>query len=215
MLIDCEQGSGTWHDWRCGRVTASRVCDVMAKIKSGEAASRRNYRAEIVAEILTQVPTEHYVSREMMWGVEKEPEARTEYELRSGVLVDIVGFATHPVIERFGASPDGIVGEDGLCEFKCPNTATHLDYLLAGVVPSEYQPQMLAEMACTGRQWVDFVSFDPRMPAEFQLFIRRFPRDEKRIAGMEAAVVDFLAEVDEVIASLKSCVAVQGKAVMA
>jgi hypothetical protein len=117
-------------------------------------------------------------------------------------MVDTVGFALHPSIERFGASPDGFVGDDGIVEFKCPATATHLDYLLAGVVPEDYHAQMLTEMACTGRQWVDFVSFDPRLPTRLQLFVRRFPRDDAKIAEIEAKVERFLEEIDVVLGSL-------------
>ena len=202
MLYDCEQRSDEWRALRIGKVTASRICDVLAKIQKGEAASRRNYRAEIIVEILTGLPADNYVSKEMQWGIDTEPFARAAYELQQDVMVTTVGFACHPVIDRFGASPDGLVGDDGLVEIKCPNTATHIEYLLAGVVPSDYQPQMLVAMACTGREWCDFVSFDPRLPPRLQLFVRRFFRDDARIAEIEAKVEKFLEEVDDVIARL-------------
>jgi hypothetical protein len=140
----------------------------------------------------------------MQWGIDTEPFARAAYELQQDVMVETVGFATHPEIPRFGCSPDGLVGEDGLVEIKCPNTATHIEYLLAGTVPAEYQAQMLVEMACTGRQWVDFVSYDPRLPAHLQLFVRRFLRDAARIAEIESKVVQFLEEVDRVLVQLSS-----------
>jgi hypothetical protein len=203
-IIRCEQGSDEWKALRLGRVTGSRVSDVMAKIKTGEAAGRRNYRAEIICEILTGQTAEGYVSKEMMWGTEQEPFARVAYELAQDVTVEKIGFAVHPALERFGSSPDGLIGEDGLCELKCPNTATHIDYLLRGVVPAEYQLQMLSEMACAERQWADFVSYDPRLPKDLQLFVRRFHRDDARIKEIETMVSIFLSEVDDVLNRLKA-----------
>jgi YqaJ-like viral recombinase domain len=202
FIIDCEQRTEQWAALRCGKVTGSRICDVLAEIKKGEAASRRNYRAEIIVETLTGIPVEQYISKEMQWGTDTEPFARTAYELERDANISTVGFAIHPMIERFGISPDGLVGEDGLVEIKCPNTATHIDYLLAGAVPSDYQPQMLAEMACTGRAWCDFVSFDPRLPKHLRLFVRRFDRDDARIAEIELKVQGFLDEVDRVLGQL-------------
>lgn len=211
MILDCEQRTEEWKALRCGRVTASRVADVMAELKSGkgEAATRRNYKAEIIAEILTGVSTEGFVSKEMQWGTDTEPFARAAYEMESDSAIDIIGFATHPLIERFGASPDGIIGEDGLVEIKCPNTATHIDYILAGVVPADYQLQMLAQMNCTGRIWCDFISFDPRLPKHLQLFVRRFHYDRPRAELMLDAVEKFLNEVDDVISRLEIAVPVQ------
>lgn len=204
-IVAIEQRSDEWRRIRGGRVTGSRVSDVLAKLKSGkgEAASRRNYRAQIVAEILTGTWIDSgWCSPEMKWGIENEPLGRAAYEFRTGAMVMQAGFALHPRIERAGASPDGLVGTDGMVEVKCPLTATHLDYILADKVPADYQPQMLWEMACAERQWCDFVSFDPRLPAHLQLFIKRFPLDEKRLAEMEREVVQFLAEVDDILARL-------------
>ena len=204
MIIEgLEQRSPEWMQMRIGRVTASRVSDVMAKLKrkEGEAESRKSYKAEIVSEILTGRMAEHYVSKSMEWGVENEILAKAAYEMARDVAVDDVGFAVHDHIDRFGASPDGLV-DDGLIEIKCPNTTTHIDYLLAGVVPTEYQPQMLAEMACTGRRWVDFISFDPRLGKKHQLFVRRFHWDDERILAMEKEVEQFLSEVDELLSRL-------------
>ena len=202
-IVECEQGTPEWAIARAGRVTASRICDVMAKIKSGEAASRRNYRAEIIAEILTGMPAEQYVSAEMQRGTEQEPFARAAYEVRKDVMVDQLGFILHPTIERSGGSPDGLVGTDGMVEIKCPNTATHIGYILSGTIPSEYQLQMQWNMACAERSWSDFVSYDSRLPDEYQLFIVRMERDEKRIAEIGGEVESFLAEVDSTIAALK------------
>jgi len=202
-LVEVEQRSAEWLAMRVGCVTGSRMSDVMAKLKrkEGEAQSRQDYKAQIVCEILTGRAAEHYVSPAMEWGMENEIFARNAYEVAVGDI-EPVGFALHSAIKRFGASPDGLVGTDGLVEFKCPNTSTHIDYVLTGVVPAEYQWQMLAEMACSERQWCDFVSYDPRLPKRLQLFVRRFERDDSRIAEMEAEVEKFLAEVDEQIAKL-------------
>ena len=202
-LIEVEQGTAAWKSARSGKVTASRIADVMAKAKSGEASDRRNYRAQIVAELLTGEPQDSmFMNDAMRHGVEQEPYARAEYELRTGLMVDQVGLVIHPTIERGAASPDGLVGLDGLVEIKCPKTATHLQYLVDGKVPTHYQPQMLWQMACTERQWCDFVSFDPRLPEHLQLFIRRFSRDQTRIDEIESEVRAFLAEVDAILAAL-------------
>lgn len=200
--IDCVQGSPEWHAARAGKVTASCIASVMAKIKTGEAAARRDYKAQLVAEILTGTPQDgSYINAEMQWGMDQEPFARAAYEVACGVLVDQVGFVLHPTIERAGMSPDGIVGQ-GLLEIKCPKTATHLQYLLAGAVPAQYQPQMLWQMACAEATFCDFVSFDPRLSPELQLFVIRFHRDEARIKEMESEVKMFLAEVDELLSKL-------------
>lgn len=204
-ILDLTQGTDEWKAARAGMVTASRIVDVMAKIKTGEAAARRDYRCQIVAEILTGTPQDDvFVNDAMRWGTEQEPYARAAYEVAKGVLVDQVGLVLHPTIERGAASPDGLVEFDGLVEIKCPKTATHLDYLMAGEAPAKYQPQMLWQMACTGRDWCDFVSYDPRLPEELQLFVVRFKRDQARIDAMEAEVRAFLAEVDETLARLKN-----------
>jgi putative phage-type endonuclease len=202
--MSAEQGTSEWLQEKCGNVGASRVADVMAKIKSGEAAGRRNYRAELVCELLTGASQDFYCSAEMQWGIDTEPFARAAYEISRGVMVDKTGFVMHPNVPRAGASPDGLVGEDGLVEIKCPKTATHIDNLLGKVAPAQYQLQMLWQMACTGRQYCDFVSFDPRLPDALQLFVVRFPRDEKRIAEMEDAVIQFNKEVDEVLEQLRA-----------
>lgn len=197
------QGTPEWFAMRAGKVTASRIKDVMATIKTGEAASRRNYRAQLVAERLTGLVEPGYTNGAMQWGTDNEPIARARYESERWLDVEQVDFVDHPTIPMTGASPDGLVGESGLIEIKCPNTATHIDYLLAGVPPADYHLQMLWQMACTGREWCDFVSFDPRMPENIQLFVARFKRDDKRIEEIEVAVSAFLAEVDETVKKLK------------
>ena len=198
-----EQGSKEWLAARAGKVTASRIADVMATLKSGgEAASRKDYRAQLVAERLSGTPAESFTNSAMQWGTDTEPFARAAYELFTEQMVEEVGIVYHHDIPMSGASPDGMVGKHGLIEIKCPNTATHIEYILSGKAPTKYHLQMLWQMECTGRDWCDFVTFDPRMPPEMQLFIVRFNRDQERIDAIKAEVVKFLGEVDEAIASL-------------
>lgn len=196
-VIECMQGDATWLHERTGRVTASRIADVMATTKKGsESAKRSGYKMELLTEIITGNAADHYVSPAMDWGITQEPLARATYELGMGVEVERVGMVIHPLIDRASASPDGYVGTDGLVEFKCPNTATHLGYLIEGEVPSEYVPQMLFQMACTGRSWCDFCSYDSRLPDEFAMFTRRLDRDDEIIAEMENEVMRFIAELN-------------------
>ena len=188
---------------RAGKVTASRVADVLSKVKSGESAGRKNLKMDLVAERLTGKPTDSFTNSAMQWGTEQEPFARIAYESYKGIFVEQIPFVDHPTIEWFGCSPDGLVGEDGLLEIKSPNTTTHIEYLQEGKPPSRYVPQMMAQMACTGRKWCDFASFDPRMPEELQLFVVRLNRDDAYIQEMEAEVKKFLDEVEQVLAQLK------------
>ena len=203
-IILCEQGDALWQQIRCGKVTASRCGDVIATTKKGEAAARRDYREELMVEILTgePYPQSAAFARQVQWGKEQEPFARAAYEMQRDVLVETCGFVLHPDVARFGASPDGLVGEDGMLQIKCPTTRTHLGWMLGGVIPVEHCPQMLGEMACTGRAWCDFVSFDPRLPSHLQLFVRRFERSDSLIAQLETEVVHFNREIDEVLAAL-------------
>lgn len=201
---ELEQGSPEWREARCGLVTASRCFEMMARTQAGDyTAARRNYRSELICEILTGQPVEQYVTREMRWGADQEQFARAAYELERDVLVETCGLVQHPDIARFGCSPDGLVGDDGLVQIKCPTTATHLSWIRAGTIPLEHAPQMLAEMSCTGRNWCDFVSYDPRLrDKRLQLFIRRFPRNQQLIEALEANVEYFNAEIDAEIAKL-------------
>ena len=197
------QGSPEWFESRRGFVGASSINDVMAVTKSGgEAATRRNLRARIIAERLTGVCAESFSSSAMQWGIDNEPIARAMFETRNGVDVEQTGFILHPSIKMTGASPDGLIGDKGLIEIKCPNTATHIDYLLGGAAPSDYHNQMLWQMECTGREWCEFVSYDPRMPDDMQLFEVRFMRDEPRIELLRIGVRKFLLEVDDVLIKL-------------
>lgn len=202
MIVD--QGSEAWFSLRAGRVTASRVADVIAKTKSGTSASRANYAAQLVVERLTGTVEPSFQSAAMQWGIEKEAEARVAYRFLTDADVAETDFVLHPEIFMAGASPDGLVGDDGLVEIKCPNSATHMDTLLREAIPDKYQVQMLWQMACTGRQWCDFVSYDPRFPEAMRLFVKRLDRDPERIAELEAAVRDFISEVEESCAALNA-----------
>lgn len=202
MTIEIEQGTEEWFAARLGKVTASRVADVIAKTKSGVSASRANYAAELLCERLTGKAVDGFKSKAMEWGTETEDEARRTYAFRTGATITRVGFVPHPTIPMSGASPDSYVNDDGLLEIKCPNTATHLDTLLGGSIPKKYQTQMHWQMACSGRAWCDFVSFDPRLPPHLSLFIERQKRDEALILGLTADVRAFLAELDETMAAL-------------
>lgn len=201
-MDEIAQGSAEWLALRAGKVTASRVADVIAKTKTGYGASRANYMAELIAERLTGAPAEKFISGPMAWGTEKEPEARALYEFLTDAEVTQVGFVPHPTISMSGASPDGLVSDDGLVEIKCPNTATHIDTLMGRSIPAKYETQMQWQMACTGRQWCDFVSYDPRMPDSMRLFVCRGARNDAMIAEISEEVGKFLAELDEKVASL-------------
>lgn len=197
-----EQRTDDWFQARLGKVTASRVADVVAKTKSGYSASRDNYMADLIVERLTGQKASSFSNAAMEWGTEQEPNARAAYSARTGELVEEVGFIDHPTIALSGASPDGLVGE-GIVEFKCPNTATHLEYLLAGKPPEKYVTQMQWQMACTGRPWCDFVSYDPRLPEHLQMLTLRVPRNEVRIIELEDEVRKFLAELDDKVKKLQ------------
>jgi putative phage-type endonuclease len=196
------QGSPEWLAERLGKVTASKMDAVMARTKNGWGADRANYMAQLIAERLTGKPQESFSSAAMAWGVETEPQARDAYAFYSGLEVSETGFHPHPTIQLSGASPDGLVGADGLLEIKCPNTATHIDTLLGGAPKGKYVLQMQWQMACTGRKWCDFVSFDPRMPEDMRYFCARVKRGDEVIKELEENVLKFLAELTEKLAAL-------------
>lgn len=202
-----EQRTEDWFAARLGKVTASRVADVIAKTKTGYSASRENYMAQLVVERLTNTQAESFTNAAMQWGTDQEPFARAAYEVAQNVMVEETGLVDHPTIAMAGASPDGLIGEDGLVEIKCPNTATHIDTLLTQTVPAKYITQMQFQMACTGRQWCDFVSFDPRMPAKAQLFVKRVMRDEAFIKEIETEIKKFLAEITAKVEQLNKLIA--------
>lgn len=189
------QGTEEWFASRLGKVTASRVADVIAKTKSGYSASRDNYMAQLICERLTGQKGESFTNAAMQHGTETEPLARSAYEAHAE-MVQEVGFVPHPRIKDSGASPDGLVGLFGMLEIKCPNTATHIDTLLNQTVPTKYIPQMQWQMACAQRQWCDFVSFDPRLPQDLQLFVKRVEFDAPYVAMLEEEVTLFLKELE-------------------
>jgi putative phage-type endonuclease len=195
-----EQGTDAWKQLRKGKVTASRVADIIAKTKTGYSTSRDKYMTQLLLERLTGTIAESYTNAAMEHGIEQEPFARAAYESKMGVLVDEVAFVNHPTIEQSGASPDGIVGE-GLVELKCPMSHTHLESILGGI-DDQYKVQVNWQMACTGAKWTDLCSFDPRFPAELQLVIKRFERDDAFIATLEKEVIKFLAELDDKVNKL-------------
>lgn len=192
---DHAQGSPEWFAARCGVASASRFAAIMATIKTGEAAERRNYRTDLVVERLTGKPLETFQTAAMKQGIEREPLARTAYESRTGNLVEMVGFCRHDVLLA-GASPDGLIEDDGGLEIKCPERSAHLRYLQQDMEPPEYTWQIQGGMWITGRAWWDFVSFNPDFPEHLQLIVRRVKRNEEAIKKLSAEVVKFLAEVD-------------------
>jgi putative phage-type endonuclease len=198
------QGTPEWFAIRLGKVTASRVADVIARTKSGPSASRANYMAQLVAERLTGACEPSYSNAAMQWGTEKEPDARAAYVFHRDEDVAEVAFLDHPSIAMTGASPDGLVGDDGMVEIKCPNTATHIDTLISQEVPAKYVTQMMWQLACSGRAWCDYASFDPRLPETMRLYVHRVHRDEVMIKHLEAEVALFLGEVEGKVAVLRS-----------
>lgn len=211
-LIICEHPQGTpeWLADRAGRATGSRAKDILAKIKSGEAAARRNYRVQLATERLTGTPQESgFVSKEMQWGTDNEPFARMAYESATGSLVTEMGFIYLPDM-MVGCSVDGLIeekGRVGVFEAKCPISATHVEYLVAGKLPPEYKPQILHNVYVVGADFADFVSYDPRMPEKLQLFKVRWERNEAEIKEYEAELLAFLSEVDRVHKSLSELAA--------
>ena len=203
-MTDILQGTPEWFDLKRGKVSASHIVDIMPGVKGKYLSSRKNYISQLVCEILTGTTEETSQSGPMLWGIETEPLARQAYEALTGEWVDQIAFIDHPILDRCGCSPDGLINTDGGLEIKCPNTATHIDTLLNGTVKRDYVFQMQDCMSCTGRQWWDFVSFDPRLDEKNQIFLKRFNRDNGMIAEIESEVLKVNAEVDELIKKLRS-----------
>lgn len=201
-MTEIVQGSPEWQALRCGKATASRIADITAKTKTGVSAMRATYMGELIAERLTGVVIEGYKSAAMERGSQTEADARVAYEFEFNCDVECIAFVDHPTIAMSGASPDGLVGTDGLAEFKAPNTATHIDTLLGGSIPGQYIKQIQWQMACTGRKWCDWVSYDNRLPESMRLFVKRVHRDNVIIAELEKEVIAFLAEIDRKVAEL-------------
>jgi putative phage-type endonuclease len=198
-----EQGTPEWHQQRLGKVTASRVADVVARTKSGWGASRANYMAQLIAERLTGRVADSYTNGAMQWGQDKEAEAANAYAFYRNADPVAVGFIDHPVIAMSGASPDRLIDASGLIEIKCPNTATHIETLLGAAIPTKYLLQMQWQMDCTDRAWCDFVSYDPRMPEHMRLHVVRVARDNEQIADLRTMIGEFLAELDAKEAALR------------
>ena len=197
------QGTDEWKIEKLGHVSAGSVSDILAKGKGGESKMRESYKWRIVTERLTGQIQESFSNDAMLWGVETEEQARTTYELTYGVTVDQTGFVKHPTMQWVGASPDGMVGADGLIEIKCPHTKTHLQTLEIAKAPAVYIPQMQMQMWTMNRSWCDFVSYDPRLPHNLQFFCIRVNRDQEYIDNMEKEVIRFLAEVESTIEAFK------------
>lgn len=202
-IQDIEQGSDAWKLLRCGLITGSKIAEVMSKGKNGaESTGYANYRAQLVAERLTGCVTETFKNAYMERGNEDEGAARDCYSFVTGNEVEQVAFVKHPTIEFAGCSPDGCIGADGLVEIKRKIPALHIGYILKNTVPAEYYKQMMFQMACTGRQWVDFASYCPELPEDLQLFVIRLHRVDAVIAEMESAVIAFNQSVDKMIVDL-------------
>ena len=202
MTEQVEQRSDAWFAARLGKVTASRVADVIAKTKSGYSASRDNYMAQLICERLTGQKGESFTNSAMQWGVDNEPLAVSCYENANNLLTETVGFVNHPKIAMAGASPDALVGLFGILEVKCPQTNTMVETLLSDKVPSKYIPQIQWQLRCCERQWCDFVSFDPRLPQDLQLFVKRVEFDASYVAMLEEEVNLFLKELDDKVNKL-------------
>lgn len=198
-----EQGSPEWHALRLGKATASRIADIMRNGRgSTPSASRARYLGELVAERLTGRPADSFKSADMQWGTNTEPMAREAYTYVHQLPLHTIAFVDHPTIAMAGASPDCLVGDEGLLEVKCPATHTHISTLLGAPIDPDYVTQMQWQMACTARHWTDFASFDPRLPEDMRLHVRRVPRCDVTIKKLELAVVGFLADVDATVAAL-------------
>lgn len=207
-----EQGSAEWHKARLGRVTASRISDVMAVGRDGQPSkTRAAYRAQLVTERISGSPYELVKTRAMEWGNDTEEQACAAYEIDNGQVAEQVGFIDHPSIPMSGASPDRVIVENsrivGGLETKCPDTHTHFATLLGASIPRVYMMQCVFGMACTGADWWDYWTYDPRAPDGLQGYCQRINRDEKQIVAVEREVRKFLAEVDHEEAELRKMLA--------
>ena len=205
MEVEALAGTPNWHAARRGLLTASRMADAIAVLKTGKPSeARRKLMFELLAERMTGIAVDHYVTPAMQWGLDNQADAIAAYEAETGELVGPEVFVLHPSIDWLGATPDGLVGSDGLLEIKCPTTPKHLAWVMAGEVPDEHKPQMLCQLACTRRQWVDFVSFDPRVKGAARLFIRRFEPAASEIERIEEGAREFLAELQAMADALEA-----------
>lgn len=197
------QGTDAWFAMRLGKVTASRVADVMAKTKTGVAASRQNYLIELALQRVTGVFEQGFTTQAMQDGIDREAQARVLYEVTTGEFVDQAPFVDHPTIQGFGASPDGLVNTNGLCEIKCRGNSGHWEVIKTNEIPKKYWIQQQAQLSCTGREWNDYVGYNPNFPDKSKLYVQRVYRDEAFIADMEAQIKQFLIEVEEEVKLMK------------
>lgn len=204
MILDIPQGSPEWQQARCGSLGASMISDALAKTKSGWGAMRANLQTRLLIERITGVPQDSYQSQAMIDGIDREPDARAAYCFLAGAEVQTVGLIRHPEIDGSHASPDGLIGDNGVLEIKCPQPSAHLAALLGEPIPQKYLYQMLWQMRCADREWADYVSYSPQFPVEMQLVWKRVPRDDKMIASIESEVRIFLSELDEKVSQLRS-----------
>ena len=206
IISTAAQRSPEWFAVRAGKATASAFADILATVKAGESASRKNYRLQLVTERLTGLPSESFTNAEMRWGIDHEDEAREAYMAHTGTLVDESGFMYRNYLEA-GCSPDGLIDDDGMLEIKCPNSVTHVEYMEADELPSKYVAQVQGQLWIAGRQWCDFVSFDPRMPEKLRLFVVRVERDDAYIQALKAEVLRFMGEVQDMEQRLRKVAA--------
>lgn len=210
--LELTQNTEEWLKYKCGRLGGSSIADMLTRTKTGWGAGRKNLAARLVAERLTGCPTETYKSKAMEYGSETEAEACNMYAWEKDVDPIIVGYVDHPTIAWAGCSPDRLIGQDGMIQTKCPNTATHIESLLGGSIDGYYLKQMQWEMGCTGRKWNDFVTYDKRLPPEMQLHVTRVWRDDAMITDLEREARIFLSEVEETVNQLRSKYSLQDAA---
>lgn len=199
-----EQRSAEWYRQRLGNATASRMYDIIDTTRTGYTAKRSSYMIELLAERLTGITQEHYVNEAMLWGIDNEDFARAAYEARNGVPVIETGYVQHPSIDHSGGSPDGLVSYGGLIEIKCPTTKTHIQFALDGLIDPKYQAQMAWYIECTGREWCDFVSYDPRLPENVRLIVKRYVPEPAYLEYLRVEVKKFLAELAELEAKIRA-----------
>ena len=203
-MDNIQQGTPEWLQLRLGKITASRIIDVLAQGKTGESLTRKKYKNNLVRQRMTGLFTESYTNPAMQRGIELEPLARASYEIKHNLIVDQISFVNHPTIKMAGASPDGLVNEDGLIEIKCPSPDNHIDNLINDEAPKKYFPQMQWQMACTGRKWCDFISFDPDTNEHLRMLVKRVNRDDEWIKNTEQEVIKFNQEIEDAITRLNN-----------
>lgn len=202
IITDIEQGSKEWLDLRLGKITASRVGDIVTNGKGGKPSkTSESYMNELLSEILTGSQVDFYVNNAIAWGNECEPQARAMYELENDVDVEEVAFIQ--ITDFIGVSPDGLIGNDGLLEIKCPTSKKQIERALSDCFHSEYKSQIQMQLWVSGRNWCDFVSFDPRINGKASYLQERVYRDEEYIDEMKSKVNEFVFRMIEKLEKLK------------